>query len=103
MNISTVTVKTNGHSRDLKSYADLPLDERDNFDYILNNVPTKQCNDPENFPDECYSTRFFEYRGSWYDVQEFSAIVRVTDYPGRFFTGLTVSPDSEKESPQLHL
>lgn len=56
------TVKTNGHVRPLQAYVDLPHNVRADFDYI----------DPDKGEDtgSVYDLRFFEYRGSWYDLND---------------------------------
>lgn len=58
--MSEVTIKSNGHARELQYYAQLPEDVQAQFDYVEE--------------DDQYTTRFFEYRGSWYDINEFQVI-----------------------------
>lgn len=58
MDEPTITIKTNGHARELRCAADLdPKVLEDQFDYIKG--------------EELWSPRLFEYRGSWYDTAEF--------------------------------
>lgn len=62
--MSDITIKTNGHTRELKSAAEVGREilERD-LDYLL---PEYDANS-----DEALRPKLFEYRGSWYDVTEF--------------------------------
>jgi len=55
-----VTVKTNGRIRELVTWHDLPDDVRPDFDYV---------HDEDRWAD-----RFFRYRGSWYDIDEFERV-----------------------------
>ena len=64
--MSDMIVKTNGHARDLVAWYFLPAEARKEFEYV---VPADA--DPENLPDDAWTTRFFRYRGSWYDSHEF--------------------------------
>ena len=88
--MSAITVKTNGHQRELKSLAELDEATVDEwFDY-LHDAWYGQT-------DEALQPRFFQYRGSWYDTQEFAAIGvrshRIGE-PGRNGFGLLVDDDS---------
>lgn len=56
-----LTITTNNHPRSLVTFFDLPVRARAGFDYVAG--------------EECYSYRFFQYRGKWYDTYEFSPIV----------------------------
>lgn len=56
----TVHFITNHKPRAVVSYFDLPEAEQADFDYVN--------------PDEYPEPRFFNYLGSWYDVQEFSTM-----------------------------
>jgi hypothetical protein len=49
---------TNGHPRDLMSYNDIPANAQEWFDYLSE--------------DEHSEARLVQYRGSWYDVSEFT-------------------------------
>lgn len=60
--MSDITIKTNGHARELKPFYALPANVQAEFDYM---------GAPDESNDEHYSSRFFEYRGSWYDSNEF--------------------------------
>ena len=61
-----ITIKTNGHARELKSYAELPAGvAAREFDYV---------GELTEADDAAYDSRFFEYRGSWYDTQEFQRV-----------------------------
>lgn len=73
--MSAVSVKTNGHARDLLSLDQLPADARRDFDYV----------DPE---DGGY--RFVQYRGSWYDVND----TQVIGTDNRVGWGYAVSDES---------
>lgn len=55
-----IVIKTNKHTRFLESFGDLPESARGEFDYI-----TK---------DEQWDQRLFQYKGDWYDMQEFVRI-----------------------------
>lgn len=57
---SGITVITNNHAYELHAYYTLPTKVREQFDYLADNE------------DEQYSDRFFNYRGYWYDANEFS-------------------------------
>lgn len=74
------TITTNNHARGLVSYLALPESARAQFDYML---PSTGMPD---FPMQravlsdwtvehgiLDVPRFFQYRGAWYDVQEFEA------------------------------
>jgi hypothetical protein len=50
-------LKCNNKPRDLHPLTAVPEPERHWFDYIEG--------------DDCYSDRLFQYRGSWYDLNEF--------------------------------
>jgi hypothetical protein len=106
--MSETIVKSNGHRRPLVSlYQSLDVPESQ-FDYITiwqdghkNKSVSPITGDVkcecgafycEEYADEVYETRFFEYRGSWYDVQEFTRIV-VADTPQPGFA-ITVPADS---------
>ncbi len=52
---------TNNHPRDLVPLIDVPTADREDFDYITE--------------DEAYSPRLFHYKNSWYDANEFCAII----------------------------
>lgn len=53
-----MNTKSNGHARDLVSWYDVPANIRgDWFDYVTDE-------------EERYGARFFQYRGSWYDVND---------------------------------
>lgn len=65
-----VTIVTNNHERDLVAWHMLPANERADFDYIFDTPPAEDL-DIACYPDEAYSERFFQYRGSWYDYHEF--------------------------------
>jgi hypothetical protein len=55
---NAITVITNGHVRELISVEQVPVKEQHWFDYITG--------------EDRYSTRIFAYRGSYYDVYEFT-------------------------------
>lgn len=58
MSVEQLTIVTNNHERPLFAAHELPAGVVDEwFDYITE--------------EESYSTRFFQYRGSWYDYYEF--------------------------------
>jgi len=62
--MTDITIKTNGHPRELMMLAELPESVvRHDFSYM--------AEDWDNKSDECYTKRFFEYRGAWYDTHEF--------------------------------
>ena len=57
-------VITNNHKIDLIAHADLTVEERDDFSYVMtSDVFT---------PGDEYSPRFFRYRGLVYDTNEFT-------------------------------
>ena len=58
--MNNVTIKTNGHRRELVSYWQLPVDVRAEFEYMVE----RGCED------DMYSPRFVLYRGSWYDTSD---------------------------------
>lgn len=67
-----ITVITNNQPRDLFALADLPAKAQADFDYI-------------DAGDE-HSTRLFQYKGSWYDLHEFTRVqsrgaARFGDHP----------------------
>lgn len=72
-----MTIKTNGHRRELHTFGELPAKAREYFDYL--------SEDDHHWP------RFVLYRGSWYDVLDF---VRVTVAPEHASFGHNVDPDS---------
>lgn len=49
---------TNNHPRDLVSWQDIPTDAQHDHEYLSE--------------DDRYSYRFANYRGSWYDIAEFT-------------------------------
>jgi hypothetical protein len=64
--MSEITIKSNGHVRELKALYELPREiAESDFNYV---GPCDESND------EAYSRRFFNYRGSWYDVNEFEGL-----------------------------
>lgn len=60
--MDAVTIKSNGHARELRALYELPESAREQFDYV------GPCDESS---DEAWSQRFFKYRGAWYDVNEF--------------------------------
>jgi hypothetical protein len=56
-------IRTNYHWREPLHWFDIPESKREDFDYIDN-------------PEEDGWSRFFCYRGTWYDLHEFSATQR---------------------------
>lgn len=77
-------VNGNRHARPLISWYELPTGERDNFDYVEES--------------ERYDTRFFQYRGEYYDYYEFERAgddVRALGYDGvqsqSYFSAVVVS------------
>jgi hypothetical protein len=69
--LENVTIKTNGHARPLLPYNQLPDEVGPKvFYYIGDEVDLDDNGDA----DELYNPRFFEYRGSWYDTQQFVRI-----------------------------
>ena len=60
--IGVVHVKGNGHKRPLRSFNELTPEVRATFDYMANaGHPLDDSHDDR---------RFFEYRGSWYDLYD---------------------------------
>jgi hypothetical protein len=57
----TMTIKTNGHTRQLTPFAELPASAQAEYDH----TPSDDC-----------SPHFFQYRGQWYDTDEFTRIVQ---------------------------
>ena len=53
-----MNIKSNHHPRPLMALGDIPVKAREDFDYIQG--------------EDIYSLRLFEYRGGWYDVNEFT-------------------------------
>lgn len=90
------TIKTNNIPRELVSWFDMPADEAQEwFSYVDE--------------DERYSPRFVQYRGSWYDVNDFESTRSLgTPHPFKvwdgyqsesFFSGILVRyVDSQCES-----
>ena len=58
-----ITIKTNGHARDLLAYVDLTPAQREDVEFYMG------APDADN--EEHYALRFFIYRGATYDVHEF--------------------------------
>lgn len=87
-----IEITSNYHQRALVSWLDLSIDDKAEFDYILSDefVPGVETN---VWPDECHSLRFFKYRDSWYDVNQFQRISLVTSTSHNSFA-LTVEEDS---------
>jgi hypothetical protein len=63
-------IKTNNVPRDLVTFHEVPLKYRPDFDYI---DESEHCD-----------VRFFQYRGTWYDVTEFVRIVERAKFNGGF-------------------
>ena len=76
-----MSVTTNNHVRDLVSYADLPADAREEFNYILPDV-FGDYDGWQDAPDVVYDGRFFNYRGDWYDANDFVVIESEINPPG---------------------
>lgn len=53
-----MTLKCNNHTRPLVPMSELDKDAQKNFGYVTE--------------DEFFDSRFFEYRGEWYDANEFT-------------------------------
>lgn len=51
-----VTIKTNGHRRDLVMFDQLPAAAQKDFEHVTD--------------EDRFSLRFVEYRGSWYDTSD---------------------------------
>lgn len=60
----TLTIISNNVPRELVTWQELPESERHWFEYILTSDLASE--------DDQYSPRFFNYRGSWYDANEFT-------------------------------
>jgi hypothetical protein len=50
------TIKTNGHSRDLVTFYDLPTSAQGDFEYVM--------------AEDRHVLRFVQYKGEWYDVMD---------------------------------
>jgi hypothetical protein len=55
-----MTVTTNNQPRELLCFWDIPESAREDFDYVGE--------------EERVSSRFFKYRGAWYDANEFQYV-----------------------------
>jgi hypothetical protein len=99
--MNELRIITNHHYRDLTSWYDIPERFRSDFDYV--------------HEDDRHSTRFFRYRGNWYDLGEFLA-TRGTSKDGplarwhgfqadSYFSGIVIrySPDFERVKAGLYL
>lgn len=67
----TYHVSCNGHARELRALYEMPESARGEFDYVTD--------------DDRLSPRFVQYRGSWYDVHEFTSApdsVKALGYDG---------------------
>ena len=61
--MSDITIRTNGHVRELRAYHELPDAARAEwFDHYMGTL--------DETADEHYMPRFFRYRGAWYDVND---------------------------------
>jgi hypothetical protein len=58
--VTTTTVTTNHHMRPLEALADVPASVAAEFDYITG--------------EDVWTPRLFQYRGEWYDVNEFTVV-----------------------------
>ena len=67
-----LTLKSNGHERELYMHCELSEEACEQFGYV-------------EIEDWC-QPRFFEYRGAWYDVQD-CEVVRIPDHWLREYDG----------------
>lgn len=80
-----MSITTNNHVRDLVSWNDLPSDDvRGEFAYVMAGLDPDDglTEDGEGPEDLCYTPRFFDYRGDWYDTNEFVVIESEINPPG---------------------
>jgi hypothetical protein len=86
---------TNNHWKELVSWYDLPAKEQPDFDYVKG--------------DDRHSTRFFCYRGCWYDTGEFFVTSGLSQefhhwhgyQSDSYFSGVLVRYDEWLESVQV--
>ena len=81
--MTNVTIKSNHHERELRCMFDLPEKARVDFTYVQG--------------DDQYSLRLFQYKGEWYDVNEFMITRDVPAFAGwhgyqsdSFFSGVLI-------------